>query len=532
MSFTDSVDDIVSRDRTGLLVTHSSWKRVRLGTVCSILNGFPFPSGQFTTNNGFPLVRIRDVLRGKTDTYFAGPFDDPWVIKPGDLLVGMDGDFNSARWSGPPALLNQRVCRISPDERFYSIRFLAHALPAYLSAINAATPSMTVKHLSSTTIAEIPLPLPPTAEQLRIADALDDYVTRFDEARMLLARVQRNLKRYRAAVLQAAVEGRLVPTQAELCLSGEQPVVNECGESARFRPQEPPFPLNRSGATVAPLRRPGRLWGAGAVPDLTESERSRLPAGWRWVKVRELGCGIADSDVVQVGPMSMRSADFTGSGVSVLNVGSVQWGMIDESKVDRLPPEIASQFARYTIRPGDVLFTRSGTVGRCAVAQAHHDGWLMTFHLLRVRPDSSVCFPEFLRFVFEGAPHIRRQTREASIGTTRSGFNTNLLAELDVPLPPLREQLRIIETVDTQLANLQALEGQIRASLTRCQHLRQAILRWAFEGKLVDQDPADEPASVMLERIRMEAAATSRAAGERAGERRRGRRGRMSAPGG
>ncbi len=91
-----------------------------------------------------------------------------------------------------------------------------YSLPAYLRAINGATSSVTVKHLSSRTVQEIPLPLPPRSEQDRIVAEIEKQFTRLDAAVAALKRVQANLKRYRAAVLKAACEGRLVPTEAEL----------------------------------------------------------------------------------------------------------------------------------------------------------------------------------------------------------------------------------------------------------------------------------------------------------------------------
>jgi type I restriction enzyme S subunit len=334
------------------------------------------------------------------------------------------------------------------------------------------------------------LTLPPVPEQGRIVAEIEKQFTRLDDAVAALKRVQANLKRYRASVLKAACEGRLVPTEAQLARKEK-------------RSYEPASDLLKriSSSDEQPKRkkRAGRLWGSGVVPELTVEERAGLPAGWSWAKVRDLGP--EPDDVVQVGPMSMRSQDFEPDGTPVLNVGCVQWGRFDEAKLDHLPLDKAKSFSRYLIEPGDVLFTRSGTVGRCAVAQQHQKAWLMTFHLLRARPSPAICLPEYLRIVFEGASHVRRQTREASIGTTRAGFNTNLLANLDVPLPPLREQERIVTALETELSKVDAAVAAVGGALRRADRLRQSTLKSAFEGKLVPQDPADEPASVLLERI-------------------------------
>jgi type I restriction enzyme S subunit len=208
----------------------------------------------------------------------------------------------------------------------------------------------------------------------------------------------------------------------------------------------------------------------------------------------------------------MQSRDFEERGVPVLNVGCVQWGKFDESKLDYLPMHKASAFERYRILPDDLLFTRSGTVGRCAIATARQHGYLMTFHLLRVRPTRMKCLPKYLQFVFQGATHIQRQTTEAAIGSTRAGFNTNLLANLDVPLPPLVEQEEIVRCVEALFRFADQIEARYQNAQAFVDKLTQSILAKAFRGELVPTEAElahrggrnYEPASVPVERTREE----------------------------
>ena len=347
------------------------------------------------------------------------------------------------------------------DSRYLQYFLNSSAFVSYASHLNAGDrPRVDFEQL-----APYPFPAFPLDQQKRIVAEIEKQFSRLDEAAA-------NLKRYKAAVLKAAVEGRLVETEA--AQAGRTGLGFEIAEEL----------LSKLGSEPQSTKRAGRLWGSGHVPELTEGERSNLPEGWVWAKVRDLGYSPEDS--VQVGPMSMKSSDFTETGVPVLNVGCVQWGQFDESKLDHLPEELATHFERYRIQPGDALFTRSGTVGRCAVAKDHQRNWLMTFHLLRARPNQAKCLPEYLRAVFEGAAHIRRQTREASIGSTRAGFNTNLLAMLDVPLPPIAEQHRIVSEIDRRLSLVREVESQVDANLKRAQRLRQATLASAFGGRLVN----------------------------------------------
>src|SRR4051794_30105312 len=99
-------------NRSGITSKHESWEEVKLKDVVIVQNGFAFKSDCFNNiGEGMPLVRIRDIMNGETETYYRGEYPESYVITKEDLLIGMDGDFNSALWKGRDALLNQRVCR-------------------------------------------------------------------------------------------------------------------------------------------------------------------------------------------------------------------------------------------------------------------------------------------------------------------------------------------------------------------------------------------------------------------------------------
>ena len=103
----------------------------RLVDVCAIQYGFPFDSSKFSDSEGMPLIRIRDVTRGYSETYTTESYKDDYVVKENDLLIGMDGEFNIAKWGKSPALLNQRVCRLFPKaniDRDYLYYFMPIAL--------------------------------------------------------------------------------------------------------------------------------------------------------------------------------------------------------------------------------------------------------------------------------------------------------------------------------------------------------------------------------------------------------------------
>jgi type I restriction enzyme S subunit len=120
-----------------------------------------------------PLVRIRDVVPGRSGTWFDGDWDDRYQITNGEYLIGMDGEFNLGRWSGGTALLNQRVCRIGSVHSSVHLDYLVRWLPIALAKVEAETPFATVKHLSAQVLRAIEVPLPPLEEQMQIASILN-----------------------------------------------------------------------------------------------------------------------------------------------------------------------------------------------------------------------------------------------------------------------------------------------------------------------------------------------------------------------
>lgn len=141
---------------------------IKLTDVCAILYGYPFDSTKFNSNNGIGVVRIRDIVRGFTETFTTEDCSEQYAVKKGDILVGMDGEFNIAKWQGAPALLNQRVCKLSPKANLDK-NYLFYQMPSILKSIEARTPFVTVKHLSAKELNNVYLRLPSIEEQRKIA---------------------------------------------------------------------------------------------------------------------------------------------------------------------------------------------------------------------------------------------------------------------------------------------------------------------------------------------------------------------------
>lgn len=491
MSFGENLDDLVETSTNGLHAKHESWERVRLGDVATLTNGYPFKSTAFNSAEGTPIVRIRDVMPGKTATYYSGPISDPRMtfIDDGQIAIGMDGDFNSRIWKGGRVLLNQRVCTVQCDEQFYSQAFLAFALPGYLKLINDHTSSITVKHLSSKTVQDIPLPLPPLPEQQRIVEKIETLFAELDKGEEALRAVQKLLARYRQSVLKAAVTGTL---------------------TADWRAANPPTETEQELLTRILKERREKWQGRGRYSEPIEPDIDalpELPQGWVWASLDQLAGHLTS------GSRDWKQYYGRGSGTFIMaqNVRPMRFDLSQRFSVD--PPPGSPDAARSQVALDDLLITivgaNTGDVCRFPLDIDEHYVCQSVALIRLVETELS----GFVEFFLSAKGAGRDQLEKHIYGAGRPHLSFEQLRSIAVPLPPAGERAELMRLANEALANVARVEELCKSEVKRSAALRQSILKDAFSGKLVPQDPSDEPAAKLLGRIRADASAP--AAGKR-----------------
>lgn len=395
--------------------------------------------------------------------------------------------------------------------------------PQFRLAISELQSGSTRKRISKKNLCTIPFPVPPLPEQSRIVEVIESHLTRLDAAVRTLQRVQANLKRYRASVLKAAVEGRLVPTEAELArregrdYEPASKLLERILDERRRRWEE---------AELAKMRAKGKepksdKWkGKYKVPSRAQKlGLEALPEGWCWTTVEQLASYKPRS--IQSGPFgsSLLHSEFRETGRLVIGIDNVQSGTFSLGANHRISEQKFKKLERFRARPGDVLITVMATIGRCCVVPEDIEPAIISKHVYRISPETDLVLPEYLLLALMGCPSVRMQIFGEAQGQTRPGLNGVIIKRLNIPLPPIPEQERILAEVD-RLVSVEedSVAVDIEASLMRCDRLRKSILKWAFEGKLVDQDPNDEPASVLLDRIKAEREASKRKTGRGKGK--------------
>lgn len=434
--------EIVDSGQYPLLAKAHHWERVPLVDVATVQNGFAFKSAFFDRFEGVPLIRIRDISKRETEHKYTGAYDEAYVVEEGQILVGMDGDFLAARWSGDKALLNQRVCRLEVETALFEERFFFLCLQPYLNAINAETSSITVKHLSSRTIENIPLPLPPVNEQKRLVAKIEELFSELDKGIEALKTAQAQLKVYR----QALLEGILVDLPKTLGLETKARLLSDL---------------------ITPIR---QGWSPKCDPRQVYD-----PEGWAIIK----------TTVVQ--PMQYLGDEFK-----------------------PLPPTLDPR-QEIEVKAGDFLMTRKGPRKRTGV----------TCLVRETAPRLMVCdtvykfqalkdriLPDLLE-VLLNAPSTLLKIEKMKSGINDSGVSLThkKLYALSFAIPTaLSEQQILVDALAEKWSVIDQIESDLENQIEKSEALRQSILKKAFSGQLVPQDPSDESASKLLERIKAEKA--------------------------
>jgi len=382
---------------------------------------------------------------------------------------------------GKVALAEKPLCFSQDSQALIGNSSLVH--PEYaLHYLSVAVQIFKYKHRGTTIggvtkkqLHELPFPLAPFNEQVRIAAKLEELFTRLDAGVEGLRKIRVQLKRYRQAVLKYAFEGKLTEEWRKTHKHQIQPfvVVRERGSNRTEKNNK------QSSANLA---------------DLPE-----LPENWTWVQI-----GLC-SDAVS--GYAFKSRDFCKDGdMPVVKIGNIGYSEFVDQGGEYLPFTFINQFREYVVESDTILMALTrpitkNTLKVCVYPKDAKTG-LLNQRVAMIKPHEMI-MKGFL-FVYLQSSFFKKQVLEGMSETLQPNLSPIMLKTFFVPLPPLPEQKEITKEIEYRFSTSGNVELVLQHSIEQEERLRQSVLEAAFEGKLVSQDPSDEPAEKLLERIKAE----------------------------
>lgn len=416
---------------------------------------------------GIPVSRIETIATGKVNLAKIGYVSniseiaaERYLLNPGDILfshinspahIGKTAIFRSGRLYHGTNVLRIRTQRdtCTPEYFEYYCRYFRSIGEFSMNAQHAVNQSS----LNQKKIKAFTLPLPPLAEQTRIAQKLDELLAQVDTLKARIDGIPAQLKRFRQSVLAAAVSGRLT---------------EEWREKIKVKNWE----------SVS--------WG-----EILKNSRDAFKRG-------PFGSALKKSMFVEHG----------------YKVYEQYCPINDDCSFSRyyITPEKYEEMRTFSVESGDFLISCSGvSLGRITQVPAGSEPGIINQALLRVRLNESIYSDDFFKVVFR-SPIFQKDLFENSTGSAIPNLKgVKELKAMPVPLPSLEEQTEIVRRVEQLFAFADQLEAKVASAKSRIDHLTQSILAKAFRGELVPQDPNDEPASELLARIQAQRAAAPKA---------------------
>lgn len=473
-----------------------NWVLATNDDLGEFINGFAFKPAD-RTEHGTPIIRIQNLTDPlRPFNYTLKEVDQKYVVERGDILVSWSATLDAFRWNGPRAYVNQHIFKVVPSKQLND-RFVFFALK---ETINELTKSehlhgTTMKHVNRKPFLAHPVGLPPLNEQHRIVEGIETLFARIDKGEEALREVQKLLKRYRQSILKAAVTGELTRDWREANQHKLEPASEFLSRLLETRDR------NWQGA-----RKPGK-----PSPPVLQA-MPEIPCHWEWASLDSL---CVDGPTNGISPRAGNSE----TGIKSFKLTATTSGefVINEETIKLVDLDLDRE-SKYWLRSGDILIQRGNTieyVGTAAIFPGPDKEFIYPDLMIKVR----IGDPALAKWVVTwiNTFYAREYFKRNATGTAGNmpKINGRTLKTLAVPIPSIQEIRFLLEQLDQKLSKARTLERQLEQDSLRVKSLRQSILKSAFTGQLVPQDPDDEPASELLARIRAEREAPPKAKSRR-----------------
>ena len=467
-------------ERNGLPELPKGWVWATLDEIAQIILGQSPPSSTYNEDGiGLPFYQ------GKAEFGDIYPSPRKWCSQPkkiaekGDVLISVRAPVGPTNICPEKSCIGRGLAAIRGLDGIQS-RFILYLMRSFENVIAGQGTGTTFNAITGSQLRDFEIPLPPLPEQHRIVAKIEELFTQLDAGVAALEKAKAQLRRYRQAVLKAAVEGELTREWREAHRGELEPasvLLERILEERRARWE---------------AAHPGKRYRRPTPPET--DDLPELPEGWTWARVADVG------EVVTGRTPRKSRSEYYADDFPFYKPTDLNDGYYTRHARDGLS-KLGIEKARLLPAKSTLVTCIGATIGKTGFIR--RDG-ASNQQINAIVPGKGVV-PEFIYFVCV-SPQFQKSIIDHASATTLPILNKSRFEELLLPLPPPDEQQVIVEEIEHRLSVVDEMEKAVAQSLKRAERLRQSILKRAFEGKLVPQDPSDEPASVLLKRIKAEKA--------------------------
>jgi len=505
-----------------LMELPESWAWSELSELAVLVNGDRgknYPSKNGFVESGVPFINAGHLDNGVVQVSEMNYITEEHFnllgsgkVKPNDILYCLRGSLGKtaivksiSRGAIASSLVIIRSCQYSDPEYLYN--FLVS--PLGKAEIHKFDNGSAQPNLSCKSVGEYSVPLPPLNEQKRIVAAIAALRDRTQKAREALEAIPALCDKFRQSVLAAAFRGDLTADWREQNPDIEPAsVLLEKIRSEEIKKHEEAY--KKAKQTGYKFPRKSAILSLGS--NLFKKALEDLPT---WCHIR-LGA-LFPVDGIFDGPFgsNLKTVDYTSAGVRVIRLENIGFLDFIEEKESYISNQKYLTLKKHTVCKGDLIFSSFASDGvRTCVLPELRATAIAKADCFCLRPYPEIIDKEFLAFQLSN-PSFYKELQALMHGATRLRVNTTQLKETMVFLCPLSEQREIVNHIKAAFKFVDSIEHQYQEIIIELDQLDLSVLAKAFRGELIEQDPNDEPASILLERIRAE---REKLAGEKKGK--------------
>jgi type I restriction enzyme, S subunit len=485
----------------------NGWSLTKIERFADVLMGQSPPSDTYNDEGiGLPF------FQGKAEFTELHPVVRKWcnasnkIAEPNDILMSVRAPV------GTTNIANVKCCigrGLSAIRYSHNNKFLFYFFRLIENKLDERGTGTTFRAISGDVIKNAKIYLPPLPEQQRIVAKIEELFSSLDKGIESITKAEKQLEIYRQAVLGKAFEGAFTANWRKLNPNENANTEFENIKAEReelYTKKIEEWILACEEATIKNTKKPSKPKKPYAGASITDEEKGELEIiDKSWALTRFIDLIKYEEDAIKRGPFgsAIKKSFFVPSGYKVYEQ---QHAISDDATLGKyyISEEKYKELIGFSVKPGDYILSCSGTIGRISKLPENCEPGLINQALMKIRLDEELISSKYFLYLFRSEV-FQRRILKGNRGTGMQNLaGIDEIKELIIALPPKAEQEAIVLDIESRLSVCDKIEESITHSLLQAEALRQSILKKAFEGKLVAQDPNDEPASVLLERIKAE----------------------------